>query len=90
MVRNEGGIEMKITILDYETKNEITNFNVRKNMKHGTVIDKVKEKLSELYNNGNDFRMLPTGKIDLATGESDIHYICFGIKKDIKILEELI
>ena len=81
---------MKITILDYANKEEITSFNARKNIKHGTIIDKVKEKLKEVYNYENDFTMLPTGKIDLATGESDIHYVCFGIKKDIKIIEETI
>ena len=81
---------MKITILDYNTNDEITNFTVRKNLKHGTIIDKAKEKLKEIYDYKDNFHMLPTGKIDLATGKSDIHYICFGIKKDIKIIEELI
>lgn len=81
---------MKITILDFNTKEEIANFMARKNIKRTTMLDKVKDKLKEVYKYENDFHMLPTGKIDLATGESDIHYICFGIKKDIKILEELI
>ena len=81
---------MKITILDYKTNEEIASFITRKNIKHGTIIDKVIETLSNLYNNGEKFRMLPTGSINYATGESDIHYICFGIKKDIKIIKELI
>ena len=72
---------MKITIIDYKTKEKITDFIVRKNLKHVTIIDKVKEKLKQFYNYDKNITMLPTGTINYATGENDIHYACFGIKK---------
>lgn len=76
---------MEVKVYDYKTNELITQLQLRKNSKHATIIDKVKEKLKEVYNYTTDFRILPTGSINYATGTSDIHYICFGIKKDIRI-----
>lgn len=81
---------MKITILDYKTNEEITNFTVRKNAKISTIFDKTKEQLKVVFNYPSEVKMLPTGSINLATGEKDIHYIVFGLQKDIKIIKEWI
>lgn len=80
---------MEIKIYEEIGENEenlLTTFEVRKNLKTSTIIDKVKEKLKEVYNYEKDFTMLPTGNINLATGEANIKYVCFGIKRIIRIV----
>lgn len=68
---------MNIKIYNKLDNELIGEFKVRKNMKHGTIIDKIKEYLKINFNM-EITRLLPTGKIDLATGESNISYIIFG------------
>lgn len=79
---------MEYLIIDDEEQKELFTLKLRKNIKWRTVIDKVKQQLKQFYNYNQDFHMIPTGKVDLATGESDIKYVCFGIKKTIKIIEK--
>lgn len=68
---------MIIKIYNKENNNEIGEFKIRNNAKSGTIHDKVKEYINKNY--GSQVRrMLPTGKIDMATGISDIGYVLFG------------
>ena len=68
---------MIIKIFNKEDNNIIGEFKIRNNAKSGTIHDKVKEYINKNY--GSQVRrMLPTGKIDMATGISDISYILFG------------
>ena len=68
---------MIIKIFNKEDNNIIGEFKIRNNAKSGTIHDKVKEYINKNY--GSQVRrMLPTGKIDMATGLSDISYILFG------------
>lgn len=70
---------MIIKIFNKEDNNIIGEFKIRNNAKSGTIHDKVKEYINKNY--GSQVRrMLPTGKIDMATGVSDISYILFGEK----------
>lgn len=70
---------MIIKIYNKENNNKIGEFKIRNNAKSGTIHDKVKEYINKNY--GSQVRrMLPTGKIDMATGVSDISYILFGEK----------
>ena len=70
---------MKIKIFNKENNHEIGEFKIRDNAKSGTIHDKVKEYINKNY--GSQIRrMLPTGKIDFATGLSNISYILFGEK----------
>jgi len=72
---------MIIKIFNKENNHEIGEFKIRNNAKSGTVHDKVKEYINKNY--GSKIRsMLPTGKIDFATGMSNISYILFG--EDLK------
>lgn len=68
---------MIIKIFNKENNNIIGEFKIRNNAKSGTVHDKVKEYINKNYGS-KVRRMLPTGKIDMATGVSDISYILFG------------
>ena len=68
---------MIIKIFNKEDNNIIGEFKIRNNAKSGTIHDKVMEYINKNY--GSQVRrMLPTGKIDMATGVSDISYILFG------------
>ena len=68
---------MIIKIFNKEDNNIIGEFKIRNNAKSGTIHDKVTEYINKNY--GSQVRrMLPTGKIDMATGVSDISYILFG------------
>lgn len=68
---------MIIKIFNKENDNIIGEFKIRNNAKSGTVHDKVKEYINKNY--GSQVRrMLPTGKIDMATGFADISYVLFG------------
>lgn len=68
---------MIIKIFNKEDNNIIGEFKIRNNAKSGTIHDKVKEYINKNY--GSQVRrMLPTGKIDMATGLSNISYILFG------------
>lgn len=72
---------MIIKIFNKENNHEIGEFKIRNNAKSGTVHDKVKEYINKNY--GSKIRrMLPTGKIDFATGMSNISYVLFG--EDLK------
>lgn len=68
---------MNIKIYNKLDNELIGEFKVRKNLKNSSIIDKIKEYL-EINFNMEIRRLLPTGKIDLATGKSDISYIIFG------------
>lgn len=72
---------MIVKIYNKADNHEIGEFKIRNNAKSGTVHDKVIEYINKNY--GSKIRrMLPTGKIDLATGMSNISYILFG--EDLK------
>ena len=68
---------MIIKIFNKEDNNIIGEFKIRNNAKSGTIHDKVQEYINKNYDS-QVRRMLPTGKIDMATGVSDISYILFG------------
>ena len=68
---------MIIRIFNKENDNIIGEFKIRNNAKSGTIHDKVKEYINKNYCS-QVRRMLPTGKIDMATGTSDISYVLFG------------
>lgn len=69
---------MLVKIYDFKIGKEIAEpIKMRNNLKIGTIIDKIKDVLNEKYN-AKISRFLPTGKVDFATGNSDIHYIIFG------------
>lgn len=68
---------MIIKIFNKENNHEIGNFKIRNNAKSSTIHDKVIEYINKNY--GSQVRrMLPTGKIDMATGMENISYILFG------------
>ena len=68
---------MIIRIFNKENNHEIGEFKIRNNAKGSTIHDKVKEYINKNY--GSKIRrMLPTGKIDFATGLNNISYILFG------------
>lgn len=79
---------MNYRIINDENNEVITTLKTRKNTKHSTLIDKVKEELKRVFNYNENFKMLPTGSINYVTGESNIKYVCFGIKKTIRIEAE--
>ena len=68
---------MIIKIFNKENNHEIGEFKVRDNAKSITINNKVKEYINVNYGS-KVRRMLPIGKIDMATGEKDISYILFG------------
>lgn len=68
---------MIVKIYNKENNHEIGKFKIRNNAKSGTIHDKVKEYININYDS-KIRRMLPTGKIDMATGMSDISYVLFG------------
>lgn len=68
---------MIIRIFNKENNHEIGNFKIRNNAKSGAIHDRVKEYININYNS-KVRRMLPTGKIDMKTGFSDISYVLFG------------
>lgn len=68
---------MIIKIFNKENNDIIGEFKIRNNAKSGTIHDKVQEYINKNYDS-QVRRMLPTGKIDMATGISDISYILFG------------
>ena len=68
---------MIVKIYNKENNDKIGELKVRNNLKESTIHDKVKELINVNYGS-KVRRMLPTGKIDMATGERDICYILFG------------
>ena len=68
---------MIIKIYNKENNHEIGEFKIRNNAKSGAIHDKVMEYINKNYGS-KVRRMLPTGKIDMATGFADISYILFG------------
>jgi hypothetical protein len=68
---------MIIKIYNKENNHEIGEFKIRNNAKSSTIHDKVMEYINKNYES-KVRRMLPTGKIDMATGISDISYLLFG------------
>lgn len=73
---------MLLKIYNYETKEEIVEpQKIRNGLKFGTVIDKVQKILAEKYD-AQISRLLPTGKVDFASGTSNIHYVIFGNNLD--------
>lgn len=68
---------MKIRIFLKENNSFMGDFNVRKNATNKTILNKIHEYIEEYYN-CTIRRSLPTGKIDFATGTSEISYVLFG------------
>lgn len=68
---------MKIKIYKKENSEFVGEIKVRKNIKNITIIEKIKEYISNTYH-CETRRMIPTGRVDFATGESDISYVLFG------------
>lgn len=69
-------MEIKI-VLNNDSRDVVGFLKLRKNTKQKTKIQKIKEYISKEYD-CTIKRMLPTGKIDCATGKSDISYVLFG------------
>lgn len=69
---------MNIIVFNNETNEGLFEIEgLRKNLKQSTILEKVKQHIFYKYNI-RVTRLLPTGKIDFATGKNDIHYIVFG------------
>lgn len=74
---------MEIQIYNKETDENIGTLRVRKNITHKTIIENIKNFLSQKYN-CIIRRLLPTGKIDFQTGTQDISYVIFGENSPFK------
>lgn len=68
---------MKIRIFLKENNSFMGDFNVRKNATRKTILNKIHEYIEKYYN-CTIRESLPTGKIDFATGTSEISYVLFG------------
>lgn len=74
---------MIIKVYNYNENKIILDFKIRKNSK--TIIKKIREELEKKYN-CKIRNVLPTGKIDFATGISNIQYVLFGDNLPCKII----
>lgn len=68
---------MIIKIYNKENNHEIGEFKIRNNARQVTIVEKIKEYINNNFDS-KVRRMLPSGKIDMATGKRDICYILFG------------
>lgn len=68
---------MKVKIFLKENDSFMGDFDIRKNCKKSTINEKAKEYIQKHYN-CQIRRSIPTGRIDFATGTSDISYVLFG------------
>lgn len=75
---------MNIKVINYENKEELLEFKVRKNCK--SIVENIQKQLESKYN-CSIRNILPQGKIDLATGVKDIQYILFGADLPCRIIE---
>lgn len=76
---------MNYNILDNDTKELYGTFKANKNASSNTIHKKMIEELKKIFDYKQDIRTMVSGKIDYATGERNLFYICFGIKKNIKL-----
>ena len=68
---------MKVRIFLKENNSFMGDFEVRKNAKHKTILNKIHEYIEKYYN-CTIRRSMVTGKIDYEHGTKDISYVLFG------------
>ena len=74
---------MKIEVFNHETNEKIMEFKVRKNCK--SIVKEVKKQIEKQFN-CSIRNMLPQGKIDFASGTSEIHYVLWGDNLPCRII----
>ena len=75
---------MNIEVFNHETKEKIMEFKARKNCK--SVVKEIKKQLEKTFN-CSIRNILPQGKIDFASGTSEIHYILWGDNLPCRIID---
>lgn len=75
---------MEIKVYNFESKEELTSFKVRRNCK--SIIDNIKKELENKFN-CSIRRVLPTGKIDYLNGTSNIQYVLFGENLPCRLID---
>ena len=68
---------MKIKIFLKENNSFMGDFKIRKNSSGKTILKNIKEYIEKYYH-CTIRRVIPTGKIDFASGKKDISYVLFG------------
>ena len=74
---------MKIEVFNHETNEKIMEFKVRKNCK--SIVKEVKKQIEKQFN-CSIRNILPQGKIDFASGISEIHYVLWGDNLPCRII----
>lgn len=68
---------MRVKIFLKDNNSFMGDFNIRKNATNKTIMNKIKEYIEKYYK-CKIKSVLPTGKIDYATGTKEISYVLFG------------
>lgn len=78
---------MIYNIIDNDNNIIYSNFKVNKNASQKTILNKMKLELQKIFNYNEDIKTMISGKVDLTTGKQNLFYVCFGIKKNIRLEE---
>jgi len=77
---------MIFNIIDNDTKEFYGSFKTNKNASSKTIHLYMIRELQKIFDYKENIKTMTSGKIDYATGEKDLFYVCFGIKKNIKLI----
>ena len=74
---------MEIKVYNFENNELLMEMKVRKNCK--SIVENIRKEIEKRFN-CSIRHILPQGKIDLASGKSEIHYLLWGENIPCKVI----